>query len=241
MNTKEKHMPGEFIPNVINIGIDNCRSVLQHYYAKGGHQNPFGIFKGTITKILPNKILITNLYIEFEDIGYRWYDEIKDSVNHIWIFDVQPFIDVDVQIGDFVQFSATVYAYHRKDGSEDYSLKNPVDIQKIESYDLPNKHTFPSDSFFESLVCESCLYSDHCYGFCIAAHGYKETNIERSKRYYETLIVSDAIIKNHIDPNNFDDIKDLMETLYLNGEIRDVCLEEFVNFEDSFKLNSKTE
>ena len=44
-------MPGEFVPDMVKIGIDNCRSGLQHYYAIGGNKDAFAIFKGHVVDI----------------------------------------------------------------------------------------------------------------------------------------------------------------------------------------------
>ena len=43
----------------------------------------------------------------------------------------------------------------------DYSLKNPQDIERIGSYQLPSDDDLANQSINE-IICETCFLSDHC-------------------------------------------------------------------------------
>lgn len=169
---RAKRMPGEFEPELIKIGIDDCRGPLQHYYAIGGHQYPFATFKGHVESKQKHKgYVLKNLYVEFEDYDYRSCSTIKAIVDHVWIYDMEPLEKCGIQIGDDIQFTALVYAYHRQDGTEDYSLKGLQDIKKIESYDIAKHEEGIKENdkelhkqFIQDLICETCLMTDHCDG-----------------------------------------------------------------------------
>lgn len=168
-------MPGEFIPETIHIGME-CRTSLQHYYTIGGDHYAFGVFKGQVLKIEKNKgYLFKRLSVEFNDSGCYWDDDIQDWEDHVWIYDSKPFKDADIQVGDSVRFTALAYAYKRQDGTEDFGLKHPQDIIKINGYEILEP-TDISYRFIEDLICDICLYSEQCDRlFCIAPEGYKES------------------------------------------------------------------
>lgn len=213
-------MPGEFIPKVINIGIDNCRSILQYYYAKGGNKYAFAKFKGHVADISPTKgYLFIRLYIKFNTYDWRYgNEEVKDYEDHVWIYDAQPFKNANIKVGDNVQFSALVYAYHRKNGTKDYSLKAPQEIKKIKKYELPIGNKGFSDSFYEELVCETCIYTDHCYGEpCLAPEGYKKEKILNLKINYHLDSVLSEILRLNIAPDDTKRIRELIQERFEDG------------------------
>ena len=168
---KGKLMPGEFRQDVVHIGIE-CRNVLQHYYAIGGFAASFATFRAHIKEISVAKALLTALCVEFTDFNYMSIRTIKDFVDHVWIFDMEPLAKANVKKGDNIEFTALVYAYHRKDGSVDYSLKDLKDIKQIDSYGFSDEELEESKEseykeFLQSLKCENCLAKEHCYGICI--------------------------------------------------------------------------
>jgi len=173
-----KRMPGEIEQEIIHIGMD-CRTSLQHYYACGGKDTAFATFKGQVSQFKSGQgYLFKRLSVEFDDYGWNWDDHIASSEDHVWIYDYKPFEEAGIKVGDNVEFTALVYAYKRKDDSEDYALKAPQDIKKIGEYSLPEEPEGISDSFLESLVCETCMYTNHCNGlFCLAPEGYKDAMI----------------------------------------------------------------
>lgn len=185
-----KPMPGEFVPKTINIGID-CRRALQHYYTVGGDSFPFGKFKAEIA-VMGNKYLLKNLVVEFDDDGYYYCDTILDTEDHIWVYDDEILRKTGIKSGDVIEFTALAYAYHRSDGSEDYSLKCLQDIKKIDKNYLPTEQQMREsinksrESYFEELVCETCLYESQCFRtVCIAPSGWREERIAEHKRLWE--------------------------------------------------------
>ena len=164
-------LPQEIDLDVIHIGMD-CRTYLQWYYSQGGDKTAFGEFKGKVKKITKNSILFEKLYIEFDELCG---DCVEGKEEHIWISGTEPFIKEKVKVGDCVAFTGLAYAYKRKNGSIDFSLKECEDIEIIQEYELPTDEALVRQSA-ERLACEVCLYSEHCDGLvCIAADGYLET------------------------------------------------------------------
>lgn len=77
------------------------------------------------------------------------------------------FKDKGIKIGDCVSFIGEVLPYVRKDGTYDLGIENPEDIKKIENYELPSDEQIMIQ-FLKQLRCETCLYSEQCYGtFCM--------------------------------------------------------------------------
>ena len=62
-----------------------------------------------------------------------------------------------------VSFYADVYRYVKTGNGKvlDYSLKNPQDIERIGSYQLPSDDDLANQSINE-IICETCFLSDHC-------------------------------------------------------------------------------
>lgn len=170
---KNKKMPGEFELTRIDTSMqENARSYFLWYIAEGGNNVAFGDFKGKVLKIKKNKgILFKEIFVEFDE---GCGDVINGKEDHVWIFDCQEFLNMGIQVGDCVKFNALAYAYKRQDGSIDFGLKAPQWIKYIPDYELPKDEDLNLQSI-ERMVCETCLYSEHCYGEpCIAAPGYKE-------------------------------------------------------------------
>lgn len=168
---------GKISLKTIELGLD-CRKYLQWYYAVGGHDSAFGDFKGRIIKIDRRGILFKRLYINFMEMDGNY---VTGKEDHIWIFDKRPFFRARVKVNDCVSFTGKVYAYKRQDGSMDFSLKDCEDIKKVDSYNFPSDEELDRQSL-ERIVCETCLYSEQCYGFCIAPVGWKEARIEAMLR-----------------------------------------------------------
>lgn len=171
--TSKKKLPGEIDIKTIELGSE-CRKYLYWYYAIGGNDFAFGEFKGKIILINQKGILFKRLYIDFVEMDGNCVEGKED---HIWIFDKAPFIKVNIKVKDCVSFTGKVYAYKRKDKSIDFSLKECQHIKKIEPYRLPSKEDLQIQSL-ERIVCETCIYSEYCYGFCIAPEGWRDSMIQ---------------------------------------------------------------
>ena len=94
-------------------------------------------------------------------------DILEDKEEHVWIFKASAFKDKGIKVGDCVSFEGKVLPYARKDGTYDLGIENPEDIKIIEGYELPSDEVM-MEQFLKQLRCETCLYSEQCYGtFCL--------------------------------------------------------------------------
>ena len=159
MSKKEKKMPGEFDPHSLPLNGATRDYFQMCFWNAAGYCD----CKGQVIKINKRGVLFKRIYIDWCRL-----DGIceKGKEDHVWLLDKKPFIEADVKEGNKIRFSAMVYAYKRSNGTEDFGLKEPEFIEHIEDYQLPSDEEL-TDQSIESLVCEVCLYSDQCYGFCI--------------------------------------------------------------------------
>ena len=188
-----KTMSGEFELDRIDMSMqDNARGYFLWYISAGGDKVAFGDFKGKVLKIKENEaILFKRIYVSFDEMCG---DVVEGKEDHVWIYDADEFFKMGVEVGDCVKFNALAYAYRRKNGSIDFGLKAPQWIQYIHKYDLPDNDKLKLQSV-SWIVCETCLYSEHCYGNCILEQGYKNASI------VDLLIksgVSEQFIKDYI-------------------------------------------
>ena len=123
-------------------------------------------FKGQIlrfdqrkNKVIFKRIMVNGMY--GDGIGFVGKED------HVWI-DRTGF--ESFQPGDCLRFEADIYRYMRKGNGKriDYGLRNPDNIEKIDSYEVPTDEQL-IDQQIDQLVCETCRYFDHCYlGMCVA-------------------------------------------------------------------------
>lgn len=133
-------------------------------------------FKGTIDrfdergKLLFIKIMVSGMYHD----GNGFYG----TEDHVWM-ESSPFKGYTA--GDSVHFSAEIYCYMKHNNGKliDYGLRNPMDIVKISPYDIPTEDQLIEQEI-SRLVCETCMYGEQCYGFCIA-------NEEERRKQFNTL------------------------------------------------------
>lgn len=171
--TTKKKLPGEIDIKTIELGLE-CRKYLHWYYAVGGNDFAFADFKGKIVLINQRGILFKRLYMDFMEMDGNYVEGKED---HIWIYDKAPFMKANIKVKDCVSFTGKVYAYKRKDKSVDFSLKECQSIKKIDQYSLPSKEDLQIQSL-ERIVCENCMYSEYCYGSCIAPEGWRESAVQ---------------------------------------------------------------
>lgn len=78
------------------------------------------------------------------------------------------------RVGDCVSFTAEVYRFVRlrNDPSRhpviDFGVRNPENIKKEDEKDLPTEEDL-LEFRISQILCEMCMYEDHCYGHCIAS------------------------------------------------------------------------
>ena len=176
MSKKEKKMPGEFEPHRLPLN-GATRDYFQMCYCNAAG---YCDCKGQVIKIDKRGILFKRIYLDWcrHDGIYE-----KGKEDHVWLLDKKPFIDFGIKEGDKIKFSAVVYAYKRSNGTEDFALKEPDLIEHIEDYQLPTDEEL-LDQSIESLVCEVCPLTDHCYGFCIN-EAYRDEMFHYLKSFHE--------------------------------------------------------
>ena len=97
--------------------------------------------------------------------------------DHVWM-NITGFEEYN--IGDCVSFFAEVYRYVKTSNGKqiDYSLRNPQNIQKINTYALPTDDELKKQAI-NQIICETCYLSEHCHGtICLLPEGTKK-NIQK--------------------------------------------------------------
>jgi hypothetical protein len=202
-STKEpehiKRMPGEFKLTVIDMGMqENVRGYFLWYISEGGDKIPFGDFKGKVIQMKKNQgILFKRIFISFSEGNG---DEVEGKEDHVWIHDDKEFRKMGIQCGDCVKFNALAYAYKRRNGTIDFGLKAPFNIQYIKNYELPSDDKLKLQSV-ERLMCEGCVFYENCDGTnCVAETKIRETHINQLLQADDTC----SAFVNMIDPFNND-------------------------------------
>ena len=171
--------------NGINVSYDEYldlqRSSVQEqriwfktcFYEGGGYVD----CKGQIERINKNKdkIVFKRIYIGGEYTDGTFFDGKEE---HVWI-DRKGF--EKYKIGDCLSFNAEVYQYLKTGNGKklDFAIRNPEDIEMIESYELPSDDDLLKQEL-GNIVCNICIYSEHCYGnVCIADSGWKKEKIQQ--------------------------------------------------------------
>lgn len=117
---------------------------------------PMG-FQGKIEKLTKNHICFKGIFVSGMFPDGDMFDGKED---HVWMskrgFE-------SFQVGDCVEFFAEVYQYIKTGNGKliDYSLRNPKDIKKIESYQLPSNDKLIQQEI-DWIICETCFYSEQC-------------------------------------------------------------------------------
>ena len=93
--------------------------------------------------------------------------------DHVWM-DMEPF--EEYQVGDCLSFGGEIYRYLKtKNGKQiSFGIREPYDIKKIESYELPSDDDMLMQAV-DQMICEVCMFNEHCYmGMCIANEEWRE-------------------------------------------------------------------
>ena len=114
-------------------------------------------FKGKVERITKSNICFERIYISGMFSDGTMFDGKED---HVWM-NKKGF--ESFSIGDCVQFTAEVYRYLKTSNGKfiDYSLRNPIGITRIQSYDLPSDEELMMQGI-NSILCESCYLNEHC-------------------------------------------------------------------------------
>ena len=114
-------------------------------------------FKGQVERITKSTICFNRIFISGMFSDGTMFDGKEE---HVWMskdgFE-------NYNIGDCVQFTAEVYRYLKTSNGKliDYSLRNPIGIKKIQSYELPTEEELLMQEI-NSIICESCYLNEHC-------------------------------------------------------------------------------
>lgn len=107
---------------------------------------------------------------------------IEGTEDHIWVYDTKSFLDQDAKVGSCYSFTGVAYAYKRNDGTTDFSLKCIDDVDNIPEYYISDPRWDHLSGLLQStkeLVCETCMFSRHCTGFCLANHEKRDETAKR--------------------------------------------------------------
>lgn len=137
--------------------------------------------RGEIAGIRNDRILFHRIFVTGMYADGTFFDGKED---HVWMhrdgFE-------KYHVGDKVSFFAEVYRYLKTGNGKklDYGLRNPEEIEQIGDYALPSKDALLKQDL-RALVCETCMYADHCYGDpCLAPTGYRENMIKKLSHYLQ--------------------------------------------------------
>ena len=146
--------------NIQKNSLGKIRINLQNCYYISGYSRCTGIIAKKDDE--RNSVLFKKLKLEY----FEGFDCIEARESHVW---VRSEIFSEFQVGDEVEFVAEVYRYlkHKNGIILDYGLRNPEEIQKVKYYSRPTNEE-PRKQFEAQLICETCLFVDHCNGlYCL--------------------------------------------------------------------------
>lgn len=120
-------------------------------------------FARQIEKINKKYVYFKRIYVSGMYMDGQCFDGKED---HVWM-SIKGF--EKYQVGDCLEFHAETYRYLKIGNGKqiDYGLRYPCQIKKVESYELPSDDDLLLQSI-DQILCETCLYHDHCYSMCIA-------------------------------------------------------------------------
>ena len=142
----------------------------RHYFELCYYNSFLNDFKGQIEKKSKGKICFKRIFVSGMYSDGQGFDGRED---HVWMDD-EGFEQYEK--GDCISFAAEVYRYLKTGNGKsiDFALRNPYDITKIDSYEIPSDDDLLMQSI-EQLICEVCLFNEHCYmGMCIANKEWRE-------------------------------------------------------------------
>lgn len=145
-------------------------STLRYYFQLCFYDCFDVVFKGQIEKITKENICFKRIFISGMYLDGTCLDGKED---HVWM---KRECFEDYKVGDCLSFTAEIYRYVKTSNGKriDFALRNPEEIKIIEAYKIPSDDDLLMDSI-DRLVCESCMFNEHCYmGMCIANEEWRE-------------------------------------------------------------------
>ena len=135
-------------------------------------------FKGQIERKTQGKVCFKRIFVEGMYRDGICFDGKED---HVWM-DLQGFEQFSQ--GDSVSFWAEVYRYLKTGNGKmiDFGLRNPKEIERIDPYELPSDDDLMRQSV-EEIVCETCLFTERCYGMCLLPKGERKKRVDDILRF----------------------------------------------------------
>lgn len=135
---------------------------------------PLG-FAGQIERITQKNICFKRIYVSGMYMDGECFDGKED---HVWM-SIEGF--EDYQVGDCLEFFAETYRYLKTGNGKqiDFGLRNPSEIKKVDSYILPSDDDLLRQSV-NQIICETCMFHDHCYGGMCMANKEKLDDMRKS-------------------------------------------------------------
>lgn len=150
----------------------NSRNIIRHCFEYCYYSNAWCDFKGRISRFdkKKGKVIFNCIYVSGGLMDGDCYEGKED---HVWM-DIEPF--EEYQVGDCLSFGGEIYRYLKtKNGKQiSFGIREPYDIKKIESYELPSDDDMLMQAV-DQMICEVCMFNEHCYmGMCIANEEWRE-------------------------------------------------------------------
>ena len=138
----------------------NSRNSRRHCFEYCYYSNAWCDFKGQISRFdkKKGKVIFNRIYISGGLMDGDCYEGKED---HVWM-DIKPFENYEV--GDCLSFRGEIYRYLKtRNGKQiSFGLREPYDISKIESYELPSDDDMIMQAV-NQMICEVCMFSEYCY------------------------------------------------------------------------------
>lgn len=156
--------------------IQFCSAGKQRTWFKTCYYNIPIEFRGKIERFTKKAVCFKAIYVSGM---YPDGTMFNGKEEHVWIDSIY---FKDYEVGDSLSFFADVYCYLKTSNGKilDYSLRNPKNIKKIDSYSLPSDKELKEQSINE-IICETCYLGEHCFGMCL--RNQKEIETLRKQMY----------------------------------------------------------
>lgn len=148
------------------------------------YTHPMG-FKGQIDRCTDSKICFKRIYVDGMYPDGLCFEGKED---HVWM-ELKGF--EQFKPGDSVSFWAEIYRYLKTGDGKiiDFGLRNPEEIKKIESYELPSDADLMKQDL-DMIVCEACMLSESCPGpgMCLLPRGKKQKQVDAMYKFLKESV-----------------------------------------------------
>lgn len=147
----------------LDLQRKSCRTARRYFGICWSDGNSDAWFCGQVDQVMDD-------YLLFERIGIRWtwHDGTICAGAEDQVCMEKTGFPEDMKAGDKFSFTADIYRYvNDSENIIDFGLRNQQNIIKEEAACIPTDEDLV-DEQIHNLICEICMYRDHCDGFCIA-------------------------------------------------------------------------